>query len=134
MGTTIKKNLSYDLERIKRQNISYDRRRATARSCTFRAFGHFNRQFGQFFDKPQMMPDYREHCRHQRYPRHNYATVIVIGVSLKKFRPQVWQPTEAIALTLAPCVSETTGAVPVFEIGTVKSCDKGCCLEQSQPP
>ena len=60
--------------------------------------------------------------------------VIVNGVSLTKFLPQVWQSTTAIALTLAPCVRVTIGAVPVLEMGMVKSCEIGCCFVQLHPP
>ena len=63
-----------------------------------------------------------------------YATVMVNGVSLTKFRPHFWQPTAARSLTDAPCVRVSTGAVPVFEMGNVKSCDNGCWRVHPQSP
>ena len=51
----------------------------------------------------------------------HYATAMFNGVSLTNDREHAWQPLAATTFTLAPCVSVSTGAAPVLEIGIVKS-------------
>lgn len=118
----------------------------TPEGKAFGTLSYFRGYAEHCFSESEMMGGRGCYHRCKGYPEHSYcgfviydsavaaATVTVSGVSETKARLHGRHEVAAMLLMVCPCDIVTRGFATAVAIGTVKSCDNGCCFVQQQLP